>query len=195
VAQGGAGWFWVKRFIPRKPLILSARQKYAVAGAAENAVPAYRRHESYHSRMTDQRPRLLLVEDEATISVALGRLLDRWGFDTLAARTVAEAQALLSTIIVDVVAIDYRLPDMRGDDFLEWLQQEYPDLAKRSLFITGDYGEDALATIEGTGRPYLLKPFELGLLVHELRALLDPLGGPKTNGHSAVQNRSDITAA
>jgi DNA-binding response OmpR family regulator len=145
--------------------------------------------------MTEPRPRLLLVEDEATISVALGRLLDRWGFDTLAARTVAEAQALLASIPVDLVVIDFRLPDMRGDDFLDWLNQEYPELGKRSLFITGDYGEAALAAIEATGRPYLLKPFELGIFVHELRSLLDPLGGPKTNGHSAVPARSDISAA
>lgn len=145
--------------------------------------------------MTNPRPRLLLVEDEATISVALGRLLDRWGFDTLATRTVAEAQALLASVPVDLVVIDFRLPDTRGDDFLSWLQQEYPELAQRSLFITGDYGEAALAAIEATGRPYLLKPFELGIFVHELRALLEPLGGPRTNGHSAVSARTDISAA
>lgn len=145
--------------------------------------------------MTDPRPRLLLVEDEATISVALGRLLDRWGFDTLAARTVREAQALLATVPVDIVVIDYRLPDMRGDDFLSWLRQEYADLAQRSLFITGDYGEAALGAIEATGRPYLLKPFELGIFVHELRALLDPLGGPRTSGHSVLSARTDISAA
>ena len=147
--------------------------------------------------MADQRsrPRILLVEDEATISVALGRLLDRWGFDTLAARTVAEARALLGEVTVDVVVIDFRLPDVRGDDFLVWLQREYPDLATRTMFITGDYGDQALDAIEATGRPYLLKPFELGIFVHELRALIEPLEGPKVNGHSAAHNRSDISAA
>jgi DNA-binding response OmpR family regulator len=146
--------------------------------------------------MAETRPRLLLIEDEATISVALGRLLDRWGFDTLAARTVAESRALMAVVAVDLIVIDFRLPDVRGDDFLSWLQQEYPELAKRSLFITGDYSEQALAAIENTGRPYLLKPFELGIFVHELRALLDPLEGPKTNGRSStVQPRSDISAA
>ena len=106
--------------------------------------------------MTAPRPRLLLIEDEATISVALGRLLDRWGFDTIATRTVAEARALLECVAVDLVVIDFRLPDMRGDDFLTLLQEEHPELARRSLFITGDYGEQALSAIEATGRPYLL---------------------------------------
>ena len=145
--------------------------------------------------MADSRPLILLVEDEATISVALGRLLDRWGFDTLATRTVAEARALLSEVTVDVIVIDFRLPDVRGDDFLVWLKREYPDLAKRSMFITGDYGEQALDAIEGSGRPYLLKPFELGIFVHELRALIDPVDGPKTGSSSSVPARSDISAA
>ena len=145
--------------------------------------------------MPAPRPRILLIEDEATISVALGRLLDRWGFDTIATRTVAEARAVLGSLVVDLVVIDFRLPDVRGDDFLHWLEQEYPDLAKRSLFITGDFGEEALSAIEATGRPYLLKPFELGIFVHELRALLDPLEGPRTNGRGAVHPRSDISAA
>jgi DNA-binding response OmpR family regulator len=145
--------------------------------------------------MTEPRPRLLLLEDEATISVALGRLLDRWGFDTLAARTVAEARAVLARIAVDLVVIDFRLPDVRGDDFLVWLQEEHPELARRSLFITGDYGEQALSAIEATGRPHLLKPFELGIFVHELRALLEPIDGPKTNGRGATQSHSDISAA
>ena len=146
--------------------------------------------------MSDPRPRILLIEDEATISVALGRLLDRWGFDTIAARTVAESRALLASVAVDLVVIDFRLPDMRGDEFLGWLRIEYPELGKRSLFITGDYGEQALHLIEATGRPYLLKPFELGIFVHELRALLDPLEGPRTNGRGATESRStDISAA
>jgi CheY-like chemotaxis protein len=145
--------------------------------------------------MNPKRPRLLLVEDEATISVALGRLLDRWGFDTLAARTAAEAQVLLRGVEVDLVVIDFRLPDLRGDEFLTWLTQEYPELAKRSLFITGDFGEQALQAIEGTGRRYLLKPFELGIFVHELRSLLDPLQGPESNGHRAAQKSADASAA
>ena len=168
------------------------------AGAALTAVPASPCHEKLRSLSmptSTARPRLLLVEDEATISVALGRLLDRWGFDTLAARTAEEAQALLRGVEVDIVVIDFRLPDMRGDDFLQWLGETYPELSRKSLFITGDYGEQALDSIDATGRPYLLKPFELGIFVHELRSLLDPLQGPGTNGHSTAHPSADASAA
>jgi two-component system phosphate regulon response regulator OmpR len=145
--------------------------------------------------MPPSRPRLLLVEDEATISVALGRLLDRWGFDTLAARTAAEARALLASVEVDLVVIDFRLPDVRGDEFFRWMRGDYAELARRTLFITGDFSEQALVAIEATGRPYLLKPFELGIFVHELRSLLDPLQGPGTNGHTTAHPPADASAA
>ena len=141
------------------------------------------------------RPRLLLVEDEATISVALGRLLDRWGFDTIATRTASEAQLLLRSEAVDLIVIDFRLPDVRGDELYLWLEDHHPDLAKRTLFITGDYGDQAIDAIEATGCRSLLKPFELGIFVHELRSLLDPLTGPETNGHSATHPSADASAA
>lgn len=113
----------------------------------------------------------------------------------MAARTATEAQALLRGVDVDLVVIDFRLPDVRGDEFLQWLAMENSELAKRSLFITGDFGEQALQAIETTGRPYLLKPFELGIFVHELRSLLDPLRGPESNGHRADQKSADASAA
>ena len=144
--------------------------------------------------MVPQRPLLLLVEDEPTISVALGRLLDRWEFDTVAARTGEEAQAILASTEVDLVVIDFRLPDIRGDDLFRWVDREYPELAQRTLFITGDFGEQALLAIEATGRPSLLKPFELGIFVHELRSLLEPVG-PGSNGHGVLHPPADASAA
>jgi DNA-binding response OmpR family regulator len=145
-------------------------------------------------RLVARRPLLLLVEDEPTISVALGRLLDRWDFDTVPARTAEEAQTILASTEVDLIVIDFRLPDMRGDELYRWIGREYPALERRTMFITGDFGEQALIAIEATGRPSLLKPFELGIFVHELRSLLDPLG-PGSNGHGAVHPPVDASAA
>lgn len=145
--------------------------------------------------MPSSRARLLLVEDEPTIAVALARLLDRWDFDTVSARTGAEASAILAQTPVDLVVIDLRLPDMRGDEVYRCVCRDHPDLAQRTLFMTGDFSEQALAAIEETGRPYLLKPFELGIFVHELRTLLDPLKGPESNGHGSEDSSADVTAA
>lgn len=147
--------------------------------------------------MAAPRPRLLLVEDEATISVALGRLLDRWGFDTIAARTGTEARAILADTHVDLVVIDLRLPDIRGDDLFRRVVRDHPDLLPRVLFITGDFAEEGLAAIERTGRPYLLKPFELGIFVHELRSLLESVIAASNGGAGSSDSESspDVSAA
>ena len=145
--------------------------------------------------MSSQRPLLLLVEDEPTIVTALARLLDRWGFDTVPARTAAEAATVLAGTTVDLVVIDYRLPDERGDQLHARLAQDHPQLARRTLFITGDFAEPALVAIEATGCPYLLKPFELGIFVHELRALLDTSAPPETDARADAARRSDASAA
>jgi DNA-binding response OmpR family regulator len=127
----------------------------------------------------------------------MARLLDRWGFDTVPARTGAEASAILAQTGVDLVVIDLRLPDMRGDEVFHRLCREHPDLESRTLFMTGDFGEQAIGAIEQTGRPYLLKPFELGLFVHELRGLLNPVTAPEASGHGEAEGGTSpgVTAA
>lgn len=147
--------------------------------------------------MAPSRARLLLVEDEPTIAVAMARLLDRWDFDTVPARSGTEASAILAHSSVDLVVIDLRLPDMRGDEVYHRLCREHPDLASRTLFMTGDFSEQALNAIEQTGRPYLLKPFELGIFVHELRLLLEPVKAAETNGQGEAEGGSSagVTAA
>ena len=136
------------------------------------------------------RPLILLVEDEPAITTALARLLDRWGFDVVAARTAVEAWAVLAGTPADLLIVDYKLPDVRGNDLYVQLVHEYPRLERRTLFITGDLAEPSLQAIEATHCPYLLKPFELGILVHELRALLDPLDQPASS-----ERRTDVSAA
>ena len=63
--------------------------------------------------MAPSRARLLLVEDEPTISVAMARLLDRWGFDTVPACSGAEASAILAQTGVDLVVIDCSFISLR----------------------------------------------------------------------------------
>lgn len=140
--------------------------------------------------MAESRPLILLVEDEPTITTAFSRLLERWGFDTVPARTAAEARTVLAGTPVELVVLDFKLPDMRGDDLYIQLAHEYPRLERRTLFITGDVSEPTLQAIEATSCPYLLKPFELGILVHELRALLEPVDEP-----AQTERRADVSAA
>jgi hypothetical protein len=51
---------------------------------------------------------------------------------------------------------------MSGDEVFAALQRQAPELAARTVFVTGDtQSEEASAFIRSTGRPCLSKPFIL----------------------------------
>src|SRR3954454_12031117 len=64
--------------------------------------------------------RLLLVEDEATLARALGRLLNRVGYEVSIAASCSEAQSSTGTFSIGVFDID--LPDGDGIDLAEHLR-------------------------------------------------------------------------
>src|SRR5512145_2220749 len=62
------------------------------------------------------KPRILVVEDERVISEPLAEHLERDGFDTEVAATLAEARAALERAAPDVILLDVMLPDGDGRD-------------------------------------------------------------------------------
>ncbi|MEA2495609.1 MAG: two-component system, OmpR family, response regulator RegX3, partial [Thermoleophilaceae bacterium] len=63
-----------------------------------------------------KRPRILLVEDEESISEPFSRALAREGFDPVVARTAAEALELAERVDPELVLLDLMLPDGDGRD-------------------------------------------------------------------------------
>ncbi len=120
----------------------------------------------------DEQVRLLIVDRDvgAAIATVLAR---RWELLPTVASTGRDALALIRVNTFDLSLIEYRMPDMRGDAFLTEAASLQPHLREHTLFMTGDYSEAAHDAMTSTGCPYLLKPFEMGILEHELRELLD----------------------
>jgi DNA-binding NarL/FixJ family response regulator len=108
---------------------------------------------------------ILLVEDHAGFAKALLQMLSQ--NPTLQIVSVAEsveaALEYLRQSRVDLVLIDYSLPDMSGINLVQILQQEYPDLpcAMLSGHLSTQYARRAL---EAGARGYLLKDNPLGIL-------------------------------
>jgi CheY-like chemotaxis protein len=108
-------------------------------------------------RVTDT---VLVVDDEEDLLEALCGILRREGYRALTARSGHEAQALLGRSAVNLVITDIRMPDLDGPGLFAWLQAMHPELAERTVFLTGDtLGADAVRFLERSGRPYLAKPF------------------------------------
>jgi DNA-binding NtrC family response regulator len=114
--------------------------------------------------------RVLVVDDEPAICQALTLLLACHGIQVSSALSAAEAKAKLAASRFDVLLIDLRLRDARGDMLLRELAQDEPSLKERTLFITGDISTEAERLITATNCPYLRKPFDITLAVQAIAA-------------------------
>lgn len=121
--------------------------------------------------MAAQQTHILLVDDEPAICKALGIAITRAGFRVSTALSGEAASAVIRGEHVDIMVIDLRIPDMRGDAFFELAAAIQPHLRSRSLFTTGDITERAQELIEATGCPLLRKPFDLKELVDWVRSV------------------------
>lgn len=115
--------------------------------------------------------RVLVVDDEPAICKALTMALGRAGFDALAAQTGESALAILRSERVDVLVVDLRIPDTRGDVIFELAAAIHPHLRTQTLFLTGDISERALRLIAACKCPSLRKPFELRELIDAVSTL------------------------
>jgi two-component system, NtrC family, sensor kinase len=107
---------------------------------------------------------ILVADDEQPIRTALQKFLTNAGHRVVAVSSGSEALwRCTGDERFDAVLLDIRMPDVSGTQIFERWQREQPALAKRVIFITGDIvSVDLQKFLEGSGRPYLAKPFELG---------------------------------
>lgn len=127
--------------------------------------------------MTDAAPRILLVEDEASIAEPFARVLAREGFDPTIAATAAEARELFARAEPDLVLLDLNLPDGDGRDVCRELRaiSDVP-----VIMVTARGTEiDRIVGLELGADDYVVKPFSGGEVVARIRAVLRRTGrGP-----------------
>jgi DNA-binding NtrC family response regulator len=128
---------------------------------------------SHGSPYTGSGPRLraLVVDDEPSICRLLGKTLSDLGYDTVTAQSGESALAIIRAERIDVLLLDFRIPDMRGDIIFELAAALQPHLAYQSLFMTGDILESSKALIRACKCNYLQKPFGLDVLTDALAAI------------------------
>ena len=120
--------------------------------------------------MTERALRVLVVDDEPSICQAMTLLLACHGIQVVTALTSAEAKSQLATTRFDVLMVDLRLRDTRGDLLYQEIVRVDPSFADRTLFMTGDISAEAERLIAATNCPYLRKPFDVMLAVQAIAA-------------------------
>lgn len=119
--------------------------------------------------MGSRRSKVLIVDDEDNIVLALHRVLyqDNHRYDVLLARTAEIAQQILLDVPIDVLVTDVHLPEKSGMDLLCWAAVETPTTRVIVMTAFDVTGIKDRAHAFGCLR-LMRKPFD----VHEMRATI-----------------------
>src|SRR5215218_10322096 len=114
--------------------------------------------------------RILLVEDEESITTPLSEALAREGFETSVAGTAASALATATDTRPDLVLLDVMLPDGSGFDVARELRRS----SKVPIIMLTARGEetDRVVGLEVGADDYVVKPFSARELIARIRAVL-----------------------
>lgn len=126
-------------------------------------------------------PRVLIVDDEATIRMALRRFFTRMGWHV---EEAANGERALAMLILDtrqddipryaLVISDLRMPGLSGIELYDRIKQLHPEILRRLVFSTGDTVSEETATFaRSTDCVMLQKPFEFTTLRATIERVLE----------------------
>ena len=142
-----------------------------VLGNPEAQVPRPSGSQSKEQTVHGKVVRVLVVDDEPSICKALTMALSRAGYDAIAAQSGDSAIAIVRNEHIDVMLVDLRIPDMRGDVLFELAASHQEHLRYQTLFMTGDITERAHKLIAACKCHFLRKPFDLRDMTDAVAAL------------------------
>jgi len=122
--------------------------------------------------MSDSRPRVLVVEDDASMQDFLTTFLEQEGYEVRWAGHGGIARELLQTEAFDVVITDVVMPEVDGVAVLDEVRAEHPDTAV--IVMTGHSSvRQAVDLIRRGADDYFKKPFDIDEMLHVIRRSLE----------------------
>jgi two-component system response regulator RegX3 len=117
-----------------------------------------------------ERPRILFVEDERSISEPFSKALAREGFEPHVAGTAARALELADTLDPDLILLDLHLPDGDGRDVCRTIRARS---GVPIIILTARGTEtDRIVGLELGADDYVVKPFSGAEVIARIRAVL-----------------------
>ncbi|MFB9906948.1 response regulator transcription factor [Allokutzneria oryzae] len=126
-----------------------------------------------------EKTRLLVVDDEPTITALLSTSLRFVGFDVRTAGSGTEALAVAMDFQPELLVLDVMLPDLDGFEVTRMLRAR--GVQAPVIFLTArDTTDDKITGLTIGGDDYVTKPFSLDEVVARIRVVLRRVGGDAT---------------
>jgi PAS domain S-box-containing protein len=130
-----------------------------------------RRHDG-HGQPEVEAPRVLILDDEPSIRVFLGRALRTLGYEPIVTADGAEAIEWAARGEYAAFLVDHQMFGLSGIDVFNAVVARDPSLASRFVVMSGDVLNNALDTFSSEhGVSLLSKPFDLDTLERTIRGL------------------------
>ena len=120
--------------------------------------------------MSNNKYKILVVEDDRNILSMIHTVLDAGGYQVLTAQRCQQGILMLSSHVPDLVVLDLGLPDMDGEEFIR--------ITRRSSMIpiivlsARTDEQDKVSALDLGANDYITKPFGTAELLARVRACL-----------------------
>lgn len=111
-----------------------------------------------------EKARILIAEDEQTQRDLLSGFLQKEGFSVIAVSNGKEVLRSLDQNFIDLILLDYKMPELDGFHTLQEVRRLYPDLPVVMMTAYGSV-ETAVASMKAGALDYLTKPIDLDELL------------------------------
>lgn len=119
-----------------------------------------------------RKDKILLVEDDSTLSFIVQDALTREGFDVVCASNGQAGLELFKEANPDIIVADVMMPKMDGFEMVRMIRPAAPTVPV--LFLTARTAlEDVVKGFELGANDYIRKPFQILELVVRIKALLN----------------------
>lgn len=112
--------------------------------------------------------RILLVDDDANILESARDILEESGYSVVTAQRLSQARQQLSEAPVDLIIVDFNLPDGRGPEFLREVKSRSPQL--KVILFTGESVASLGEAAQGFDAIFT-KPLDPAVLLSQLAAI------------------------
>lgn len=120
--------------------------------------------------MSNNKYKILVVEDDKTIAYFMQTLLETNGYQVLTAQRCQQGIFMLSSHVPDLVVLDLGLPDMDGLEFIRTVRCS----SMTPIIVLSARGEerDKVEALDLGANDYIAKPFGTAELLARIRAAL-----------------------